>query len=86
MTFQRVLTYFVCELDTYKNIAGCSHLDYSDFNIVENSKWLEKLPIRKDFDKSVYRHFQVFTYDFVYNIIAVLYELKCNLDNAIPQT
>lgn len=71
LTFHRVLTYFVCELDTYENIDNSAHLDYSSFNIVDGSKWLESLPVRSDFDKSLYRHYQVFTYDFVYNIIAV---------------
>ena len=76
LTFHRVLAYFVCELDTYENIDNTAHLDYSCFNIVENSKWLENLPIRKDFDKSIYKHYQVFTYDFVYNIIAVDFDFS----------
>ncbi len=71
LTFHRVVTYFVCELDTYENIDHSAHLDYSCFNFVENSKWLENFPVREDFDKSIYKHYQVFTYDFVYNIIAV---------------
>lgn len=71
ITFKRIIAYFVCELDTYENIDNSAHLDYSCFNIVEGSKWLESLPVRKDFDKSIYKHYQVFTYDFVYNIIAV---------------
>ncbi|MDE6834975.1 MAG: hypothetical protein K2J39_12135 [Ruminococcus sp.] len=76
LTFHRVLTYFVCELDTYENIDNSAHLDYSCFNIVEGSKWLESLPVRRDFDKSLYKHYQVFTYDFVYNIIAVDFDFK----------
>ncbi len=76
LTFQRVLAYFVCELDTYENIDNSAHLDYSSFNIVKGSKWLESLPVRSDFDKSLYRHYQVFTYDFVYNIIAVDFDFK----------
>lgn len=78
LTFNRVITYFVCELDTYENIDNSAHLDYSCFNIVENSKWLESLPVRKDFDKSIYKHYQVFTYDFVYNIIAVDFDFLVN--------
>jgi len=76
LTFKRVIAYFVSELDTYENIDHSAHLDYSCFNIVENSKWLESLPIRSDFDKSIYKHYQVFTYDFVYNIIAVDFYLS----------
>ena len=76
LTFKRVIAYFSCELDTYENIDNSAHLDYSCFNIVENSKWLANFPVRKDFDKSIYKHYQVFTYDFVYNIIAVDFDFK----------
>lgn len=76
LTFRRVLTYFVCELDTYENIDDSAHLDYSCFNVVENSQWLESIPIRRDFDRWVYKHYQVFTYDFVYNIIAVDFDFS----------
>lgn len=76
LTFYRVISYFVCELDTYENINDSAHLDYSCFNVVENSQWLESIPIRRDFDRSVYKHYQVFTYDFVYNIIAVDFDFS----------
>ncbi|MDE7136832.1 MAG: hypothetical protein K2O29_00010, partial [Ruminococcus sp.] len=76
LTFHRVVTYFVCKLDTYENIDRSAHLDYSCFNIVENSQWLESLPIRRDFDKSLYNHYQIFTYDFVYNIIATDFDFS----------
>ena len=76
LTFHRVLACFFCELDTYENMDRCAHLDDTDFNVVENSRWLENLPVRSDFDKSAYRHFQVFTYDVVYNIIAVSFDMK----------
>lgn len=78
LAFRRVVTYFVCELDTYENIDNSAHLDYSCFNIVENSKWIDGLPLRKDFDKSIYKHYQVFTYDFVYNIVAVDFDIAVN--------
>ena len=78
LTFHRVISYFVCELDTYENIDNSAHLDYSCFNIVENSRWLDGLPVRKDFDKSIYKHYQVFTYDFVYNIVAVDFDIAVN--------
>lgn len=78
LTFHRVISYFVCELDTYENIDNSAHLDYSCFNIVENSRWLDGLPVRKDFDKSIYKHYQVFTYDFVYNIVAVDFNIAVN--------
>ncbi|MBD5159266.1 MAG: GNAT family N-acetyltransferase [Ruminococcus sp.] len=86
LIFHRVLAYFVCELDTYENIDNSAHLDYSSFNIVKGSKWLESFPVRSDFDKSLYRHYQVFTYDFVYNIIAVDFDFSvsglCNIRKA----
>lgn len=89
LTFHRVTAYFVCELDTYENIDSSAHLDWSCFNVVENSKWLENFPIRKDFDKSIYKHYQVFTYDFVYNIIAVDFDLSVsgmwNIRKAQPE-
>lgn len=77
LKFHRVIAYFTCELDTYENMDKSKHLNYSSFNIVQESKWLNKLPIRDDFDKSIYTHYQVFTYDFVYNIAAVSYDLDC---------
>ncbi|MCM1314867.1 MAG: GNAT family N-acetyltransferase [Alistipes senegalensis] len=76
LTFKRIIAYFSCELDTYENIDNFAHLDYSCFNIVENSKWLENFPVRMDFDKSIYKHYQIFTYDFVYNIIAVDFDFS----------
>ena len=79
LTFRRVLTHFACELDTYENLAGTEHLDGRSFDLIENSSWLKSLPVREDFDKSVYRHYRLFTYDVVYNIIAVSYEFAAEL-------
>lgn len=84
LIFHRVIAYFSCELDTYENIDIYDHLDYSDFNWVKNSQWLAKFSIRKDLDKSIYKHYQVFTYDYVFNIIAVSYELISDLVNVRP--
>lgn len=75
MMFSRVLAYFACELETHDMIAGIEHLDTSCFHIVENSNWIDTLPIRKDFNKLDYNHYRVYTYDIVYNIIAVSYKL-----------
>ena len=79
LTFRRALAYFACELDTYENLVGTEHLEGSSFDLIENSSWLKSLPVRKDFDKSVYRHYRLFTYDVVYNIIAVSYEFATEL-------
>ena len=45
----------------------------------EDSTWLKSLPVREDFDKGIYRHYRLFTYDDVYNIIAVSYEFAAEL-------
>ena len=79
LTFRRVLTYFACELDTYENLAGTEYLDGSSFDLIEDSTWLKSLPVREDFDKGIYRHYRLFTYDDVYNIIAVSYEFVAEL-------
>ena len=79
LTFRRVRAYFACELDTYENLAGMGHLDGSSFDLIEDSTWLKSLPVREDFDKDIYRHYRLFTYDDVYNIIAVSYEFAAEL-------
>ena len=70
LTFRQVLAYFTCELDTYENLAGTEYLDGSSFDLIEDSTWLKSLPVREDFDKGIYRHYRLFTYDDVYNISA----------------
>lgn len=75
LKFKRVLAYFSCKMDTYELLAGTDHLDSSDFDVIEESSWLKSLPVRSDFDKNIYKHYHLFTYDVVYNIIAVSYDL-----------
>lgn len=74
LIFRGCIAYFSCELDTYFNLSK----EYSDssFSLIKNSKWLKKLPIRKDFPKSMYKHYRVYTYDVIYDIIATDHELK----------
>ena len=79
LIFQRVLAYFACELDTYENMVGLGHLDGSSFDLIEDSSWLKSLPVREDFDKNIYQHYRLFTYDDVYNIIAVSYKLEVDV-------
>ena len=81
LVFKRVISYFACELDTYENLCGMGYPDHSDFTVIENSERLAKLPIRGDFDRSIYKHFRVFTYDVVFDVFAVDYELNADLDN-----
>lgn len=82
LVFKRVISYSACELDTFLNreYGGYMTFDYSDFTVVENSKRLEELPIREDFDRSIYKHFRVFTYDVVFDIFAVSFEMKADLN------
>ena len=82
LKFKRTLAYFACELDTYENLRGTDYLDHSDLTVIENSAELAGFPIRRDFDRSVYKHFRVFTYDVVFNIFAVGYELRADLNKA----
>ena len=79
LTFRRVLTHFASELDTYESLAGTGRLDGSSFDLIEDSTWLKSLPVREDFNKGIYQHYRLFTYDDVYNIIAVSYEFAAEL-------
>ena len=79
LTFRQVLAYFTSELDTYENMAGTEYLDSSSFDLFEDSTWLKSLPEREDIDKDINRHYRLFTYDDVYNIIAVSYEFAAEL-------
>ena len=51
----------------------------SSFDLIEDSTWLKSLPVREDFDKGIYQHYRLFTYDDVYDIIAVSYEFVAKL-------
>lgn len=82
LVFHRVIAQFSCELDTYENICDTERLDHGDFIVIENSERLAKFPIRYDFDKSLYKHFRVFTYDVVFDIFAVDFELKADMEKA----
>ena len=74
LTFHSCISYFACELDTYINLS--KDPVKASFVLIENSKWLKKLPIREDYPKSHYKHYRIYTYDVVYDIIATGYELK----------
>jgi hypothetical protein len=74
LIFMQVLAYFCCELDTYENLVNTT--SNSSFVVMENSMWLESLPVRYDYDKNAYKHFRLFTYDDVYDIIATEYEFE----------
>ena len=76
LAFHDVIAFFSCESDTYENMDRYGHFDRTDFNVVENSKWLAEIPIREDYERSAYKHYQLFTYDVVYNIIAVSFDIE----------
>lgn len=82
LVFHRVIAQFSCELDTYERLNGTECFDHSDFSVIQNSERLENFPIREDFDKSVYKHFRVFTYDVVFDIFAADFELKADMEKA----
>lgn len=84
LVFKRVISYSACELDTFLNreYGGYMTFDYGCFTVAEDSKALTELPIREDFDKSIYKHFRVFTYDVVFDVFAVDFELKADMEKA----
>lgn len=73
LKFSGVIAYYVCELDTYFDMYDTA--EESSFVLVEGSKWLSKFPMTKGKAK----HYRLYTYDFVYNIIAVSHELEVNI-------
>lgn len=83
LEFKRTLAHFACELDTYERLCGTAYFDHSDLTVIENSERLAKFPIRRDFDRALYRHFRVFTYDVVFDIFSADCELSADLDNAV---
>ena len=76
LTFHRVIAFSSCELDTYLNMYISGNAINSDLNIVEDSKWLESMPVRSDYDTSELKHYLLFTYDNVYNIIAASFDIS----------
>lgn len=86
LTFEGEIAHFSCELDTYGNLEYENRIDEDDyiyessFDLIDNSVWLDSLPIREDFDKSEYKHYHLSTYDIVYDIIATSYQLDIDVD------
>lgn len=83
LIFTKVIKYVSCELDTYeadKNEIQAQ--SKSSFLVIQDSDYLMNIPIRYDYNKKDYQHFIVYTYDFVFHVFAVDYELKCDFSNA----
>lgn len=86
LTFDSVISLFSCELDTYYNLEYKRLLDkkesnISSFMVIENSEYLNKLPLREDYDKKEYIHYRLKTYDVVFDIIARSYEIIIKDEN-----
>ena len=75
--FKGVIAYYECELDTYEAIENTPDCNGREvFWIVEDSQWLDRLPVRKDYDKSSYKHYVLYEYDHVFNVFAKGYEIN----------
>ncbi len=74
LIFERVIASSTCELDTHENLAS-PHTDGTrpSFVEIQNSPWLKRLPVRQDFDRRIYRHFRLYTYDTVLDVFAASY-------------
>lgn len=82
LKFTKVIQYSSCELDTYEldknKVQGQSR---ASFLMIQDSNHLKGIPVRHDYNKHDYKHFLIYTYDYVFNIFAVDYELKCDFSN-----
>ena len=80
LIFKQVIKYTSCELDTYEADKNeIQVMSKSSLLVVQNSDYLRNIPIRYDYNKNDYKYFVIYTYDFVFNVFAVDYELKCDL-------
>lgn len=71
LTFERVIAMTSCELDTHENaVKRDDEAEWASFMEIQDSPWLNQLPIRNDIDRSIYRHFRVYTYDVVFDVFA----------------
>ena len=83
LIFKKVIKYTSCELDTYEADKNeIQVMSKSSFLVVQDSNYLINIPVRYDYNKNDYKHFIIYTYDFVFNVFAVDYELKCDFPNA----
>lgn len=83
LIFKKVIKYTSCELDTYEADKNeIQVMSKSSFLVVQDSNHLINIPVRYDYNKNDYKHFIIYTYDFVFNVFAVDYELKCDFPNA----
>lgn len=74
LTFRNVIYYQCCEIDTYINEVKMN----SSFDLVENSNLMKELKNGRKSSKikEEHKHYVLQTYDYVYDIIAIGYELE----------
>ncbi len=75
LTFEGVLAYFSCELDTYIYAYEAQNTAYS-FICIEDSAWLNNFLPRTDVDKTILHHYRLYTYDYVFDVLATGYRLQ----------
>ena len=79
LVFKKVIKYYSCELDTYEADENEVHgIDGNVLFVIQDSEHLKNIPVRYDYKKYDYKHFLIYTYDFVFNVFAVDFELKCD--------
>lgn len=80
LIFKNVIKYVSYELDTYEADENeIQAMNKGSLVIIQDSHYLKNISVRDDYNKNDYKHFIVYTYDFVYNVFAVDYELKSDL-------
>ena len=77
LKFRGVTIYYACDTDTYYDMENPKK--ESSFCIIEKSKWLARLPISNAENKAISKHYRLYTYDFVYNIIAEEYTFELDM-------
>ncbi|MCI8539779.1 MAG: hypothetical protein HFF18_14175 [Oscillospiraceae bacterium] len=83
LIFKKVIKCISCELDTYEADKNeIQAMNKSSLLVIQDSDHLKNIPVRYDYNKNDYKHFIVYTYDFVYHVFAVDCELKSDLSNA----
>lgn len=80
LIFKDVIKYVSCELDTYEADKNeIQAMNKGSLVVIQDSDHLKNISVRDDYNKNDYKHFIIYTYDFVYNVFAVDYELKSDL-------
>lgn len=74
LQFKGVISMFQAELDTYYATNKCLSTQ-SCFEQIEGSPYLRKLKIREDYEQYDYKHYRLWTYDDVFDIIATSFTI-----------